>query len=221
MDAVISSFLTSFPDVQRGETWEADESLVRELGESVEKRGKNLVLLNDCFEPGLRGGIEYVSARPLCQPYFGRWQAQLKYLSENPRIKRAFFVDSTDVVMQYDPFYEMEEGKVYTGDERDVLGSEWMREDGFFPPVSGFIEENPDMLTLNCGVLGGSSGDLKEICRMILDCWAHSGKLARTEMSIYNMVMRKNFNDRIVRGGAVTSNFKSYETGSSAWFKHK
>lgn len=222
MDVIITSYFTGQPDAQRGVHWQADESAIEPLAQSVKKRAYRLIVLNDCFEPGIRdNGAEFVTAPLHYQPYFGRWDAQYRYLKEHPEIKRAFLVDSTDVVMQYDPFYDMSPNIIYSGDEFEVLGNEWMVEHSKYPPVRSFIAHNTDMLLLNCGVVGGSRKDLMKICNEIVMLYIATGKKPQVEMPIYNYVLRTMFGGRISRGRHVTTIFKSYEKDAGGWFKHK
>ena len=128
MDLILTSYLTGQVDQQRGVKWQADEALLWPLADSCAKYRKKLVILNDCFANGLSRGTEFVYSQDTgVNPYFERWIRQRDYLIAHPEVKRAYFVDATDVVMLYDPFYSMEEGKIYVGDEFDTVGSEWMR----------------------------------------------------------------------------------------------
>lgn len=223
MDIVLTSFFNHAVDQQRGVKWEADEQLIHPLAKSCKKLGIKLVVLNNCFEDGVRGGAEFVRVEPIYQPYFERWRSQLNYLNKHPEVKRLFMVDSTDVVAQYNPFHkgEMKPGIVYVGDELEVLGMDWIVEDGDYAPVRGYIKRNPNTLLLNCGVVGGSRKDLMDICNKITQMYVQTGKTAKTEMPIFNYVMRTQFDGRISRGRHVTTVFKQYEKGAGGWFRHK
>lgn len=222
MDVIITSYFNGQPDAQRGVTWDADETAIEALALSVQKHAYRLIVLNDCFKPGIRdNGAEFVTAGLQYQPYFGRWVAEYDYLKAHPEIKRAFLVDSTDVEMQFDPFYDMSPNLIYSGDEFEVLSMDWVKDDADYPPVRSFIASNPDMLLLNCGVIGGGRKDLMKICQEIVMLYIATGKKPKTEMPIFNYIMRTMFSGRIVRGRQVTTIFKSFEKDSGAWFKHK
>lgn len=220
MNAVITSFFTNNEDPQRGVKWDSNIEALEALAKSCNERGYTPIVLNDCFEPGLHDGMQFVTAHIEDSPYFGRWLAQHNYLMDHPEIKNAYFVDATDVVMLHDPFYDMQKGLIYVGDEFDVVGNQWLL-DNSGGHVNEWVQLNKDVLLLNCGVVGGSRRDLIEICRRILTARDALDPEATVEMPIFNMVMRTCYNNRIVRGRQVTTVFKMYETKSEAWFKHK
>lgn len=221
MDIVLTSFFTNEPDAQRGVKWDADEQLIYPLAASCEKRGIALIVLNDCFEDGQRNGAEFVKVAPTLNPYFERWLSQGQWLVNNTHVGRVFMVDATDVIMQFDPFHSIEKGKIYIGDEFSTVGTEWVRENGKYNPVDEWIKENPDLLLLNCGVVGGERQDLINVCNDIITTYRIGDMAAKVEMPIFNYVMRQFYNDRIVHGRGVTTIFKEYQANSGAWFKHK
>lgn len=214
---VITSYLTKYKDEQRGVNWESNENLIYPLAYSCEKRGVELIVLNDCFEDGIRNGATFIKIDTNCNPYFDRWRIQSEYL-KTIEDENVFLVDSTDVIMQYDPFYSIEKGKIYVGDEFEVIGSDWMLKNSN-GKVKEFIENNMDIILLNCGVLGGSREDIINISEDILKIYQK--ELDIVEMPIFNYVLRTKYNDRLVRGRNITSIFKAYESNSHAFFKHK
>jgi hypothetical protein len=222
MDRIITSYLTGQVDNQRGIKWDASEEPLRTLATSCAGYDYRLVVLNDCFANGLSMGAEFVySADTGVNPYFERWIRQRDYLIAHPEIERAYFVDATDVELLYDPFHDMASGKIYVGDEFDTVGSEWMRNMAS-GKITDWVNDNADLLLLNCGVLGGHRDDLIAICNDMLYEYGMNGCRDTVEMPIFNYVLRTKYNDRIVRGRDVTTVFKADELiKTNAIWRHK
>jgi hypothetical protein len=221
MNAVITSYFVGAVDPQRGVAWTPNESDIYPLAHSCERRGIQLIVLNDCFEPGERNGCLFVTVVGGRNPYFQRWEAYRDYLANHEEIESAFLVDATDVIMQFDPFYELSSDKLYVGDEFEVLGCDWVRQDCAIPGVRSFINSQPDVLLLNAGVLGGGRRYLELVASRIIDIEDSAPEPSITDMAVFNFVLRTHYNRMITRGRQVTTIFKGYEDNSGAWFKHK
>lgn len=225
MDIVLTSYFTGNPDPQRGHRWVENLNDLKDLAESCAKFNKKLVVLHDCFIDMEYMGAELVKVKPpYNNPYFSRWRAQYDYLIQQTNIERVWMVDATDVTMLYDPFYSMKPGVIYVGDEFDTVGNTWMRANATSPVIEKWIDDNADTLLLNCGVVGSDYIRAMAVCLHIDSAYKvhrHEGKIPKVEMPIFNYVMRTVCNHLIVHGRQVTTIFKSYETKSGAWWKHK
>ena len=78
---------------------------------------------------------------------------------------------------------------------------------------------------LNCGVFGGEIQIMKLFIEKL---WAiHrdfncNNKSAFTgDMGAFNFLVRTQFNEQLIHGKPVNTEFKAYETNSICWFKHK
>jgi hypothetical protein len=221
VNIVLTSFLTSQEDPQRGEKILADKALIQPLIDSCKNNGVKIVVLNDCFEESYSDDIDFVSVAPGYNPYFYRWELQREYLESHPEVENVYLVDATDVEMQFDPFYDgVKPGHVYVGDECEEVGCDWML-DNSSGEVHKWVVQHKNYLLLNCGVVGGDSETIKAICFTILNINNIFDPNAKVEMPIFNMVLRTYYGDRIIRGRQITTLFKSYKNDDRAFFKHK
>lgn len=217
---VITTLFTTLEDPQRaGVTWPEDITVVKKLGISVE----NLVVLTDFYE-GVVGNIRYVKVNPLVKnPYWARWFAIAKHLETN-LYGKVFCVDATDVEMLKNPFPEMEEGKLYPGDERDqTLSNGWLRKHHSNPVFYPMYNIKRDSRLLNAGLLGGDHKTVLEFCRLMMILHDRfKGNLGLTDMAGFNFVCYAEFKDRLVYGPLVCTEFKKEERpGDGPWWKHK
>lgn len=219
---VITTYLNSLPDSQRRDKiWDADYSAVSKLSESTQKLGIELVILNNCFKEKDTKLVKHVHVDQGINPYFQRWLSIWRYLRENPDIHFCFLVDCTDVEMLKNPFPEMEENVIYTGDETDMLGCRWMQMVSKKIALQEFIHLNKSDVLFNCGVVGGSRNIVMDVCRDIYS-QHFAGNLEETiDMPIYNFVIHTKYRGNVEHGRKVTSLFKGYEKSTPAWFRHK
>lgn len=217
-DVIMTNYYTGVADFQRGKNWEADLDSISPLKESVEKHDVELVLLHDCFD--LPNKVECT-----LDPYWNRILRAYEYLRENEDVRRVFMVDATDVTMLNNPFegYAMEEGKIYAGDEGNLLVCKWIRDRAFLDPYRMFVMQNRNLRLLNAGIIGGSREDVMMVLHGLLTLYADS-KMKVNDMVAFNYLLRMRFGDRLVhRTGLVNNKFKSFKPteGGREWFMHK
>ena len=220
---VVCSFFNGYTDTQRGKTWAADYKMLDALRLSVNGHKRKLAITHNCFK-GKKDSelVEHVYMPQGASPYFQRWLAVWQYLRANPDIKQVFAVDSTDVEMLHDPFKKMQPGVLYVGDEKQILGCQWMRKTVRHKDLSEFIAVHYRYTLLNCGVIGGSREDVMKLCRMMYDLLFTKYPNEITEMPVFNYILNEKWSGSEVSFGRhVTTVFKKNERDVPAWFKHK
>jgi len=229
-DIILTSYLTSVSDPQRNENFKADKKALQPLINSV--KSESLVILNDCFDNQENENIEYKRIDASLNPYFQRWVSYYRYLLANrDKLNFVFITDATDVEMLNAPFRRMQKGILYTGDEPNELGCEWMVKYHPHKSIQKFINENKDLVLLNAGLLGG---DVETVIRFInrllslyfqsvSDNHFHKDKpdCGTTDMGAFNYIARTEFDDIIVHGTMVNTVFKDNKGNNVSWFKHK
>jgi len=230
---IVSTYLTTSIDPQRGEVKKKDDpEYILEWYDSIVNLGLNGVLIHDglsksfvkCFPK-----IEFRKVRPVpekMQLYDYRWVLYFEFML-NIACDAVFFTDVSDVQVKRNPFYEFDEGKLYCGDEREMIkDSLWMREslkNEWYLSLKGFENMiNSDLPLLNAGILGGS----RDIVFKFLMTFVryieifHRRPVDKTvDMPLFNYVMYRYFNP--VHGYPVNSLFKAYEKRNDVWFIHK
>lgn len=230
---ILTCFFTNVRDTQRQEAppMQADKALLQPLVDSM--RGQRLVILTDCFDSAISGNVEYVKVETsLENVYFQRWVSYSQYLRQNKdRISKVFITDGTDVEMLNNPFAEMEAGKLYTGDEAEKTGCEWLSKHHPHILIQKFIKENANKVLLNAGLLGG---DVEVVCSFInkflvfylqsvSDSYFNVNRpdCGLFDMGLFNYIARTHFSDMLVHGTQVNTVFKAEKANSVSWFKHK
>lgn len=229
---IVSTYLTSAIDAQRGVAKEAnDTEYIKNWVDSIVRLGLKPVVLHDGLSARFRAKFPDVYFRkvgkvPSCiQLYDYRWVLYLEFMMNEP-CDNVFFTDISDVVVKRDPFYEMEEGFLYCGDEPTTIrGCEWIQKSEKCPVLSkldGFEDLlRSDEQLLNAGILGGSH---RIVFSFLLDMVLAIEKLRHrpidgtVDMPIFNYVIHR-FNP--VHGYPVNSVFKKYEDRNDVWFIHK
>lgn len=229
---VITTYFTGIPDPQRKESWVWDQSLIAPLYNSVAKHDIELHLVYNQPIPSneLSFGSTYIKASH--NPYFQRWISIREYLIANREsIGKVFCVDATDVVMIKDPFPHMVYGKLYTGDEPEALGCQWIRNHHKHVKLVEFINTNATLPLLNAGLLGGDVETVIAFLTQLIDFYFfaeidthYHGRpnCGMTDMATFNYIARTKFSDRLSHGKHVNTKFKANEQDNTiAWFKHK
>jgi glycosyltransferase involved in cell wall biosynthesis len=214
----LTSYLIGQPDAQRSGSWEPDLAGVKPLYESAKALGIKTVLLTDV--PQEFPDKEKVECA--FNPYFSRWLLFYQYLRDNPSIDNVFLLDSTDVIVQNDPFPHVEKDKLYVGDEETILANRWIINTYRTSPVMPFIRRNPSKKLLNCGIVGGDKELVMGLCHDIIRYYFDTAMVDRLEMGIFNKLCYTKYLDRIVHGPQVNTVFKRFQTDNpTPWFKHK
>ena len=150
------------------------------------------------------------------------------------KIESVFVTDVSDVLTLKNPFIQPlfidNPEFVFCGDEPTTWDNEWMqlhgshlrsRVDDYFEIESKF---NNNTL-LNCGVIGGRIQTMKSLIESIWqihETYNFDNKTSYTgDMGVFNYVIRKNYNNLILHGSPVNTEFKAYFDDGTNWFQHK
>lgn len=217
-NVILTSFFTGVVDTQRGENWKPDFDLLLPLIKSCKSLGIKLVVLHDCFDTCNDENVEFVKVRSQINPYFERWVQYKRYLSVN-KFDNVFMVDATDVKVLRNPFFALEKGKIYAGWEKEVIGCKWIYNHHKSDLIKPFIDANKDKQLYNAGVIGGEYAMVTDFINLMVSLGCPDEDM--TDMPAFNMALYTMFNDRLVSGSQVTTQFKTYRDNGLAWFMHK
>jgi len=149
-------------------------------------------------------------------------------------IESLFVTDVSDVLVLKNPFiqplFTANSDFVFCGDEPTKWDNEWMYEHGSHLRSRikdfGAVEAtNKSNSLLNCGIIGGHIQTIKPLLESIWQIHKNYNFDNTTsftgDMGAFNYMMRKNYNNRILHGAPVNSEFKAYFDDGSNWFMHK
>jgi len=217
---ILTSYFTGQKDPQRNERWVADITKLDPLIDSLQ--GCNLIVFNDCFDGDKYRGCELIKTKIDINPYFARWAAYLSYIKSNTDVYRAWCVDATDVTLQYSPFEDMKNDRLYIGDEDETIGNKWLQKHHSVPVFYDFYRTFRNRRLLNAGIVGGKRDQLIELFSDIIDLYnKYEGNLGMTDMAALNFIINNKYLHMITHGEQVNTIFKSYQSNNFSWFKHK
>lgn len=224
-DIVITTIFTTVADPQRGQKWSWDKAIVKDLADSCAKHNAKLVVLCDVLPtmPTEHSNMVYVYSPASINPYFQRWVSIHKYLLQNKDwIGKVFCVDASDVIMLRNPFYEMLPGTLYTGDEHEITGCEWLKNHHPNKIVQEYIKVNANKQLLNAGLCGGTVDIVLDFIRTLTDFYftqlAEGDGRDSTDMGTFNLIASQ---FAPTHGMQVNTIFKANQVNSVSWFKHK
>lgn len=223
-DLILTCYFTSQTDPQRGMKW--INNLDNEIKVLLESWGNNsdsdFICLHD--DQSLTDSI-----KTFIQPYFQRWISYRQFLIKNRKwFGKVFCVDATDVEILKNPFTDMKDGTLYTGDELDFLTSTWLNHHHKHPALLKFNSNNRLKKLLNAGLLGGDIDTVISFCGHMIRTYGemiHDQQLRNsfgpgmTDMGVFNYVARTFFSPS--HGQHVNTTFKANEYNDISWFKHK
>lgn len=163
-----------------------------------------------------------------------------RYLRRHPEIERVFLTDGSDVVIAGDPFPHLAADSVFVGSENATLHPPPCEDDerafghhtyaierlaaaGLSDFVARLKSEKVRRPVLNAGLLGGH----RHVVTAVLDHLTRTLEaIGRPEenlnMGVFNYVLYRHFEDRLVTGPPVHSVFGRFETWRrDVWFIHK
>ena len=233
-DILLTGFFTKVKDTQRqnAPAMQADKSLLKPLINSV--KGQKLVILTDCFDSEIfdnpiGGNVQYIHVETsLNNVYFQRWVNYYQYLLQHKQqLNRVFIVDGTDVQMLNNPFPDMEPATLYTGDEAERTGCEWLVKHHPHKLIQEFIKQNANKVLLNAGLLGGDIETVISFINKFLSFYfsstseTHVNGCGIGDMGLFNYIARTHFAARLVHGTQVNTVFKAEKANNVSFFKHK
>ena len=221
-NVVITSLFTQHPDPQSGRHWEADVSLLTAV-DSVHRHGWHAVVISDCLDLDDTPTTTFVRVdNDIPNAYWARWRHIAAFLSQPGDWRYVWCVDATDVVMLNDPAPHMRPGPLYIGSEptdgpnaRNV-GFWWMRH--LHPDHATWIDDHADEQLLNCGIVGGDVGTIREFASAMTIGWPSADV---TDMAFANRIARGAFPGFITGPPVHTSMWSFVTADPEAWFAHK
>lgn len=222
--AIITTYFTGVNDPQRESKWEADHSKLSKLIKSM--NGQQLIIIHDCFDLPDTENVKYVKVESAHNPYFQRWISLTEYLSENI-FDYVFMVDSTDVTMINNPFKEDLGNYLYVGDEKQIVGCKWLKEnhnsDIEDSEYHSFYETHKGRTLLNAGIVGGKASIVLYFATKIKDWYLkNNGEKLFTDMPIFNFIAYTQFRKNLKHGVKINTEFKKYDMkNTTSWFRHK
>jgi hypothetical protein len=227
-NVVLTSLLTSEVDPQRGTRMTSDYEALRTLHESIPTG--ELTVFHDSVLAGAPDDLSTVRvAASGMNPYFSRWVHAHTYLRDHTDVEYAIICDGTDVEFLADPFPHLERGTIIVGDEHQVVGCQWMRDNHDHPRIREFINAHANSQLLNAGVVAGHRQDLLPFLREIIAQWQDMetdrfhGKAGEQvgDMGIFNLVAHTWERANVVHGPRWTSPFKAEARPGHSLIKHK
>jgi len=228
-NVVITTFLTSQPDPQRGTKMTASPELLDKWASSV--KGNHAVVLTDSIS-SVRVGVSTVAVPDVkMNVYFRRWLHIWQHLRDHPEYHFVWCTDGTDVEMLREPWTEMEQGKIYVGSEPKTYADAWAKQNHPEAIYQSFLADHQHDVMLNAGLLGGSRADVMAIAHGIVRLYYQIESLRfwqkeKTAAAVGDMIafgiVAHRYADRLVTGPRVHTVFKMDGIGKEfAWWKHK
>lgn len=240
---ILGCHISGVYDVNRSQILVDDDlSIIEKWADSIAKLNLQAIIFHNNFsEPTI---LKHQSAHLLFikivsdtrfNPNVFRYCVYNQFLEKYcDRIESLFVTDVSDVLVVKNPFvqslFSTNSDFVFCGDEPTIWDNEWMYNHGSHlrSRIKDYAEIESDYKShslLNCGIIGGT---MKTIQPLIASIWEihENYNFDNTtsftgDMGAFNYVMRKNYNNLIVHGSPVNSEFKSYFDDGTHWFMHK
>jgi hypothetical protein len=235
-NCIMSVYLCSQPDSQRGTYLEPDIKIISAWVNSIKKEGLQIVLFHDCFNEQQIEDNKYIKFVRVIMPadtnaYFYRFNLYADYLEQfKSHFKNVFFTDCTDVVLLQNPFEHpaYSPHKIYVGDEPNTIGCVWMKDEASilieaWPNYAAFEILHAKSLLLNPGIIGGNTNIVFPFIKDMASLCMQLKHLANTDMALFNyLAYHPKYKDLITHGSQVNTIYKMYETNDLfSWFAHK
>lgn len=219
-DVYITTLFNHIVDPQRGEKWNADESVLNSLVASL--GGAKLIVLTDSFEGEAENNVHFIPVQTVSNnPYWQRWISIKEHL-ENHNYNKVFICDGTDVVRLRDPFPHMHPGRIYLGDEQtQTIRNRWLMANHAAPIYQRMYNIGAMWRLLNAGLCGGYQDIVLKFTTLLVEHYFTFGSNDFTDMAGFNFIAYLHFKTAIVNGKQVNNSFKSYADNGVCWFKHK
>jgi hypothetical protein len=234
MDCIITTYFTSEKDPQRLNNWANDDfSIIKDFYDSVIEHNLNCFILMDNSTDEFIKKYETDRIKFIKCDSTGlnmvdvRWKLYNKILNEKTEIKRAFFLDISDIVILKNAFDFIKPDNIYCGDEEELnISSVWMKHRYNLlknPEVEAAMPNYLNNKILNAGILGGERNYLLGITNKMAELLEFSKiKHTTVDMCIFNHILYTYCKGMIVHGLPVNTVFKKEDINNeTAWFKHK
>ncbi len=241
---ILGSHITGVYDVNRRTILpDNDFSLVAEWVNSIARVGLQGILFHNNFssETCQKHQTEHLQFIEIKQdrrfkPNVYRYFVYRDFLRTHANeIEGLFVTDVSDVVVINNPFeqalFKKQPHSLFCGDEPKSLNNTWMREHGThlrkkIADYSKYEAQFKSETLLNCGIIGGHIGVMQPFIEQLSSLHEHynyDNQSAYTgDMGAFNYIARTRFNQAIVHGPPVNTEFKAYQTDRvDCWFRHK
>jgi hypothetical protein len=241
---VMACHITGVYDVNRNTTLQDDDySLVKDWADSVAAFKLQGIIFHNNFtgETCEKYTNEYISFvkidynaqfNPNVYRYFVYRDFLRQYSNE---IESVYVSDISDVVVLKNPFIQplfIENPlSLFCGDEPKLLNNEWMKDHAnhLRSNISDYAQYEEDFknaVLLNCGIIGGRFPVMFEFIEKLCTIHAQYNKNNTTaytgDMGAFNYLVRTQFNDHILHGAPINTEFKAYEMDrEDCWLRHK
>lgn len=240
---ILASHITGVYDVNRNTVLVSDDfSIVSAWAKSVLAQGLQGVIFHNNFTEATCKANENehlcfikVNYNPQYNPNVFRYFVYNEFLNQySQHIKNIFFTDVSDVIVLKNPFQEQlylnNPTSIFCGDEPEILANDWMQQHSqhlrnkIFD-YSDYETNFKNEILLNCGIIGGTIGVMHPFISKLWDIhkrYNFDNKTLYTgDMGAFNYLVRTQYNDRVLHGNPVNTEFKKYLNSDSCWFKHK
>ena len=217
---LLTCYFTGVSDPQSGEAWKADISQVDELINSLQ--GVKLVILHDCFDFDEYRGAKLVRVETSRNPYFQRWFSYMEFIESCDNLDKVFCIDATDVQLQLYPFDDMENSRIYVGDEESMIDNVWLKRHHNVSVFRDFYRVYRKRKLLNAGIVGGHKDIVIRFLKDLTSFYnKHDGFLGDTDMAALNYILHTVYPNTVTHGTIVNTVFKAFEQNEISWFRHK
>ena len=240
---IVASHITGVYDVNRSTTLANDDfSLVAEWADSITALGLQGIIFNNSFSEDTcllhqSDFIHFIKVDYNLQynPNVYRYFVYAEFLKANSHLlKNIFFTDVSDVTVLKNPFVEelflANPLTIFCGDEPKILDNEWMQDHSAhlrskIADYAAYEANFKNETLLNCGVIGGNiaiiNPFISELCAIHSAYNSDNNTVYTGDMGAFNYLVRTRYNDHVIHGNPVNTEFKSYNKDLSCWFKHK
>ncbi len=242
-DLILASHITGVYDVNRSAILNDDDfSMVFAWVTSIADLGLQGIVFHNNFSEATCKVYESELIRFVRVDYKAQYNPNVfRYFVYNEFLKvhchsieNVFFTDISDVIVLKNPFVEhlylSNPTAIFCGDEPEILDNEWMQKHAEHLRSKIADYANYEMYfknetLLNCGIIGGR---IEMIQPFINELWAihqnfNSDNLTAYtgDMGAFNYLVRTKYNDKVIHGKPVNTEFKKYFEDPDCWFKHK
>lgn len=241
---ILACHITGVYDVNRNAILPDDDfSIVKDWAQSIVNLGLNAIVFHNNFSEQTCKTFQNehlsfirVTHNPQFNPNVYRYMVYLDFLKKNANQIESFFItDIADVVLLKNPFvqelYLQNMHSIFCGDEPKVLANEWMAAHSTHlrSKIEDFAQYEAQFKAatlLNCGIVGGNFSVMQQFLEKL--CFVHQNYNVNNpsaftgDMGAFNYVIRKYFNDVVLHGSPINTEFKTYATDNDlCWLRHK
>lgn len=220
---LITTYFTKIKDPQRNINFEESITSLMPLINSI--KNTKLVILTDSLEEVTGNNYSIIKVNTsLENPYFQRWFSIYEYLEKIDKPDYIFCIDGTDVEVLKNFDISVIEDKLVVGDERpyNYKTNPWIQVLHKSPIIQNFCIKNINNKILNAGILGGKFETVMSFLLKFKENYELiSPNLEYTDMGLFNYVIYSFFQDDLLTGEIVNTEFRKNEYNDISWFKHK